>query len=265
MIRNSCVRPLLLAALLLLPGALFAAQLPPPQAPRDFGTVRYSIRFMDLNTAQVLAWNQCDKKEDCRIVALAVGGDSNLKGYLEVDAHPSVHEKIARALAKEDAVPLTQSFQVLLLAAGSRAGNSALDVPANAQKALNDLKGFLPFKSYELLDAVWLRATQDRTVQGRIAGRGGAGYEVRLRFRNVGNPEDKNLFFDTFHIRDEPRTPRPPVAGSSDASSLAPQPIRDLISTTFGIKIGETIVVGTSKVNGSDEALVVLLTAVPSP
>ena len=32
--------------------------------------------------------------------------------------------------------------------------------------------------------------------------------------------------------------------------------------TTFTIEVGETVVVGTSKLNGDDSALVVLLTAV---
>jgi hypothetical protein len=268
MTRISCVRPLACAALLLLPGALRAAQPEPltqtPQ-PMRFDTVRYSIRYMDLHAAEVLAWNQCEKKERCRVVALAVGGDATLKGYLEVTGDPPVQEAIARALAKEDSIPLTQSFQVLLLAAGPGGGNSGLEVPANAQKALNDLKGFLPFRSYELLDAVWVRGTQDRLMDGRLVGRGGSAYAMRLRFRNVGSPEERNLFFDTFHIREEPYTPRPSAAGGNEGQPVAPRPPRELISTTFGVKMGETIVVGTSKVDGTQEALVVLLTAVPSP
>ena len=39
---------------------------------------------------------------------------------------------------------------------------------------------------------------------------------------------------------------------------------RQLIDTTFSLKEGETIVVGTSKADGADGALVVLLTAVPA-
>jgi hypothetical protein len=40
---------------------------------------------------------------------------------------------------------------------------------------------------------------------------------------------------------------------------------RPLLQTTFSLKEGETIVVGTSKADGADGALVVLLTAVPAP
>ena len=38
---------------------------------------------------------------------------------------------------------------------------------------------------------------------------------------------------------------------------------REILSTSFSIKVGETLVVGTSKLDGGDEALVVLLTAEP--
>jgi hypothetical protein len=246
--RNSYARALAFAVPFLLPGALFAAQeaTPAPPASQD---IRYEIRFMDLHAAEVLAWDQCAQKERCRVASMAADNSSK-KGYLEVRAEPAVQEKIARALAREDGAPRTQSFQVLLLAASTKPVSSGLEVPANAQKALSDLKGFLPFKGYELLDAVWMRATQDRIAEGHVAGRAAASYHVGLRFRNVGNPDDHNLFVDAFQLREEPTMPKPP---------------RDLISTSFSLKAGETIVVGTSKVDGTGEALVVLLTAVPSP
>src|SRR6185295_4623794 len=259
--RNSCTRLLALAALLLLAVPLAAA---PQEQPSSSTTMRYDIRFMDLHAAEVLAWDQCSRKEQCRVGSLSAGGDANRRGYLEVTADASTQERIARALAKEDALPLTQSFQVLLVAASTRGGDSGLEMPPNVQKALGDLKGFLPFKSYELLDAVWMRATQDRPVEGRVSGRGGAGYEVRMRFRNLGSATDRSLFLDAFSVTEEPSMPRPPVAGAKEGEAFTPRPSRDLISTSFSLKPGETIVVGTSKVDGTSEALVVLLTAVPS-
>ncbi len=264
MIRNSCARSLAFAFLLLLPGVLSAAQ----EQPEARTSVRYTIRFMDLHDAEVLAWDQCGKPvERCRVASLAVS-DPTFKGYLEVLAEAAVHEKIARALAKQDAVPLTQSFQVLLLYAGNRAQSSAMEIPANAQKALSDLKGFLPFKNYQLRDATWMRATQDRVAEGHIAaGSDRAGYRVRLRFRNLGSPKDHNLFVDMFSLVELPTTPRPARPDTNEGAAVAPPASHatTLIDTSFGLKGGETIVVGTSKLNGSDEAIVVLLTAVPSP
>jgi hypothetical protein len=36
---------------------------------------------------------------------------------------------------------------------------------------------------------------------------------------------------------------------------------KDIVETSFSMKVGETVVVGTSKLDGGDEALVVLVTA----
>jgi hypothetical protein len=252
--RNLYLRITLLLSMLL-PGSLVMAQLEPPRP--SIYTVQYDIRYMDLHAAEVLAWDQCAQKERCVIRASAVSGDAAKRGALSIEADNSVHEKFARALAKEDATPRTQNFQLLLLAAGTKGGSPGTEVPTNAQKALSDLKGFLPFKSYELLDTAWVRATQDEALSARLVGRQGAQHQVQLRFRNTGTKEDRSLYVDGFSLRAEPFSP-PPSTGGERA-----RPARSLIETAFSLKEGETIVVGTSKIDGGDEALVVLLTAVP--
>ena len=254
--KNSCVRPLTLA-LLLLPASLAAA--PQEQPAASPNSVRYEIRYMDMHAAEVLAWDQCIQKARCRVAALTVN-DSKVKGYVEVLAEPAVHEKIARALAKEDATPRTQRFQLLLMAASAKANGSGSEVPANAQKALADLKGFLPFKSYELLDTAWVSATQDRNADAHMVGRKGQNFRIAMRFRNVGSPADHSLFVDAFQLAVEPYATEPEGPDGKPEH----HPGRELIDTTFGLKEGETLVVGTSKVDGVDEALVVLLTAVPA-
>jgi hypothetical protein len=255
--KNSCVHPVVLA-LLLLPASLAAAAPQEQQPAASPSSVRYEIRYMDMHAAEVLAWDQCVQKARCRVASLSIGGDS--RGYLEVLAEPLVHEKIARALAKEDATPRTQRFQLLLMAASAKSGGSSSDVPANAQKALADLKGFLAFKSYDLLDTAWVSATQDRPSEAHMVGRKGQNFRIAMRFRNVGSPADRNLFVDAFQLTVEPY-----VAGTAEDGKPDHRPGRELIDTTFGLKEGETLVVGTSKVDGAEEALVVLLTAVPAP
>jgi hypothetical protein len=263
MTRNPFAR-LLAFALLLLPASPMAAA--PQEKSAAMQDMRYDIRFMDLHAAEVLAWDQCSQKEHCRIGTMAVSGDPARRGYLEVRADAATQEKVARALAKADGAPFTQSFQVLLLAASTKAEDGGPEIPANVQKALADLKGFLPFKSYRLLDAVWMRATQDRLTEGHaVTGRDGPDYRVRLRFRTVGAPQERSLFVDGFSLMEEPGAPKPPAAGEKPGEAVTPRPSRAVIDTSFGLKEGETIVVGTSKVDGADEALVVLLTAVPAP
>jgi hypothetical protein len=264
-----CVHPIVLTLLLALPAVPLAAKpaQETPAPPAELTTSRVEIRYLDLHTAEQLAWDQCPDKERCRISASAfLGdasakwvGDTSLKGFLEVRSDSATHERIARALAKADAAPLTQSFQLLLLAASTH-GSDEPDVPPSAHRALADLRGFLPYKGYKLLDSSWLRATQDRATEGRVVGRGDQGYSVKLRFRITGNEQ---MFLDRFELNEELLTPRPDSAAKKGEPAVAPHAPRDLISTSFSLKKGETIVVGTSKIDGSEDALVVLLTAVP--
>ena len=149
-----------------------------------------------------------------------------------------------------------QNLQILLLSASLKPSATAgPEIPENAQKALNDLKKFLPFKSYQLVDGAWLSATEGRSAQARLAVSNGAAYKVELRFRSTGDSEPPSLFVDSFRLDQEMvvQMEKGPQFGG-----------RRLIETTFSVKEGETIVVGTSKADGADGALVVLLTAVSS-
>ncbi len=256
--KSTIVRSLLL--LVLLPGSLPAKQAEkqtekPPEPPvvssGDRQTIRYEIQSLDLHTAEVLAWDQCAQKERCRVASTEITGHK----FLEVGAEPAVQEKIARALAREDRQPRTHGFQILLLTASLKPGSGGVEVPANVQKALADLKGFLPYKSYEVLDTAWLSGTQERDMGARLVDHQGAVYQVELRFHDTGSAADRSLFVDAFRLRAEPFKPQ--GAGVMEARPGGP-----LIDTSFGVKEGETIVVGTSKTTGSNEAVVVLVTAV---
>jgi hypothetical protein len=56
-----------------------------------------------------------------------------------------------------------------------------------------------------------------------------------------------------------------PAASPAPPAAVTPLPgvAENLLSTSFAIRKGETVVVGTSKLSGNDRALVVLLTALP--
>lgn len=250
------LRPHVLAAFLLLAGAAaaepaLAAQGQAASTPERY-TTRYRIFHLDLHSAELLAWQQCADKTRCAVT----GSTADEGGFLDVLADAATHAAIVAALAREDAAPKTQVFQLFLLEATSAEGGAfPTHLAAGARKALEDLRSFLPYKSYRLLDSAWLPATD--LVRARLVGDGGASYETMLRFRRVGGPEGKQLFVHVFNMREEGTSP-----ALVDAQGKG-RPPRQLIVTSFGLDVGETIVVGTSRVDGaSDKALVVLLTAV---
>ena len=220
----------------------------PPKAERAANAkepyfTRYQVRFLDIHAAEVLAWHQCPPDAGDRCQVKSATGETVI---LDVLADTATHRKIAEALAREDAAPHTQTFQVVLLHADDQPG----DLPklgAGAQKALDDLRGFLPYKGYHSLDTAWLRTAD--TARGRLVGRDGISYSVRLSFKGNRASLGDQLYVRSFEVQEEPL----PIL------KHAP---RGIIETSFGLKVGETLVVGTSKLDGGD-ALVLLVTALP--
>jgi hypothetical protein len=216
-----------------------------------------------------------------------------------------------------------QGFSVVLVLGDLQNGTIQDTVPAAARKALTDMKDFLPYKGYRLLDVQWTlccgRGSSTPAIS-RLRGADGQEYELslatdldsrnRLGVRFVlrepaatvaheetqsesigelqrelvrleqelararktaqarfdvgtGGPlnEDKNLQNMQSRLSEikirlaEARDRR--VAQSRKSSSN-----RAVIDTSFTMDIGETVVVGTSRLAGGDKALIALLTAV---
>lgn len=255
---------LLLLALLAAPAA--AARQEATPEPRHGNS--YEIRFLDIHAAEALAWESCTERSRCEVQAESYDNDPKKRGALRVNADGATHARIAQALMREDSRPETYSFQVSFMAASKQADGANPGLASGVQKALGDLQGFLPFKSYRQLDSAWLRTARAGNL--RLTGMGGQEYQINLSFRSFGTRAERSLVVDRFQlVEDSSAMPAPatPSAPADGEKGIPPPPrrSRELISTSFGLKAGETIVVGTSNLPGTDEALVVLLTAVPAP
>ncbi len=234
-----------LAALLLAVTALgrpAAAQTPVP--PEAFSRM-YLIRYLSLPEAETLVWDQCPKdgKTTCRVTS---AGRNEVAPYLMVDANAATHAKIARALMEKDGVPRTHSFRATLLVA-SREGGKGSTLPEGIRKVVDDLKSFLPYASYRILDTVTITTSRGGSV--KAMGPDGLPVDVRI-FMNAQVGEQ--LEISGFEVQALGSTP------SADGRAMG----RKLIESTFSMRIGESLVVGTSALDGGQEALVVVLTAV---
>jgi hypothetical protein len=204
---------------------------------------------------------------------------------------------------------LTQGFSVVLVL-GDLKGDSAIssDVPAGARRALADMKDFLPYRSYKLLDTAWILSNMTGGhASSRLRGPDGVDYDVTISagttLRNLagygggaaaaGSNEDvlsvKFLLSDpgtksqdatasaaTETVRRYEReladlrvrygAQNPEVLSKTAELDAARAQVgrtgRVIIDTSFNMNGNETVVVGTSRVQG-DTALIALLTAVP--
>jgi hypothetical protein len=243
------------------------------------------------------------------------------------------------------AVP--QGFSVVLVLGDIQSAASTDDVPLAARKALADMKDFLPFKSYRLLDAAWVMccgpmaggdrrpAAQDthpallsQQLTQMLRGPDEQEYELKLssrmensqvmvRFTLLGSVTGSETISDSAQMRQMGRK----LADLKDQAALLEKTIQDtrkkvevgissgdniakmevdlrrtnreieelttrlaetraggrpaaragsesdnrssIIDTSFAMDVGETVVVGTSRLKGGSKALIALLTAVP--
>ncbi|OFW03577.1 MAG: hypothetical protein A3H96_20295 [Acidobacteria bacterium RIFCSPLOWO2_02_FULL_67_36] len=233
-----------------------------------------------------------------------------------------------------------QGFSVVLVLGSMQPGGQD-DVPPAARKALADMKDFLPYKSYKLLDTQWslccghggggsisrLRGPDDQDFELRLeAGVAGGGENravINVRFNltepttsraddtdaatrarvadlerqlaalraqrqeladkyTANAPQVRNNESQTQAIQHEIESARTrPTrgtgagagrgtgtgtgawAGTGTWASPFSASRSSIMDATFRMEVGETVVVGTSRLKGGDRALIALLTAVP--
>jgi hypothetical protein len=205
-----------------------------------------------------------------------------------------------------------QGFGIVLVLGDVQEGVTADNIPPGARAALADLKDFLPYRSYRVLDTAWVLASSAtrQAVSSRLQGPDDQSYQVTLDRAPVGpsslqvrfEMSDSNAYTDAGRERDaalrseiqrmigaraalEKELQNSNFSGSPDDRKAhvaqGMQRMRDLqveiealqsqrravgggqtlIDTSFNMSLGETVVVGTSRMRGGSKALIVLLTA----
>ena len=149
-----------------------------------------------------------------------------------------------------------QMFHVALLVADSEAPKAApQDLPKGVQKAIADIRDFLPFKSYRMIDSALARMNGRGKVL--LNGPSGERYTASLDYHEL---DTKGSFLvDQFALTKHPEVkpnaqPLPP--------GRAPLPPEQPLVSSFRITRGESVVVGSSSL-GAGKALIVVLTAMP--
>jgi hypothetical protein len=139
-------------------------------------------------------------------------------------------------------------------------------LPRSVRKALEDLGDFLPYRGYKLMDTVLIR-TSTRAISA-MKGPGGREFSVELRFRPGGPGDETPIVVQGFEVVDKTIVPGSSTevedpSGVTHRSGMASARPKVIIATSFGMEVGETLVVGSSRLNGGETALVMLVTAMP--
>ena len=160
----------------------------------------------------------------------------------------------------EKGPPARKSYliQVVLLLGKLDGPSSTSNIPRNTIQTLKDVETFLPYKNYQLLDTGLIRS--DGHASSILHGPSGRRFQLSLMFTTGQGEKGERLSFQRFRL-DAP--PEPPRDSGGEPGLAPPAPPGPILSSSFAVDVGETIVVGTSKLNGGDQALLVLLTVVP--
>ena len=77
-------------------------------------------------------------------------------------------------------LPAPQGFSVVLVLGEMQGTGTAENVPPAARKALTDMKDFLPYKSYRLLDSLWTLCCGRSMIATRLRGLDDQDYDLEL-------------------------------------------------------------------------------------
>jgi hypothetical protein len=163
----------------------------------------------------------------------------------------------------------SQLFHITLVAASRQGGSGGQGtLPKAVAQALDDIKDFLPYQGYRVVDSALVRAS--RQARATLKGPDGTSFEAEILFR-PGKADDgpKSFLVEHFELRralgteDLARDLELLRSERSGRPAIAPRAPQAALRASFRIDEGETVVVGSSRLDGGEDALIVLLTAVP--
>ena len=155
--------------------------------------------------------------------------------------------------SKPDPAQQLAGFHVVLLAADDKSGPGVQGVTPAVANALQEVQQFLPFKNYRLLDSTLIRGAEGGKT--RLNGVSGTVYSMlfaRLSVRRT----DRNVYSVSFYLA------VPEEVLASHYNPVVAKSIEPVLSSQLNLSVGETVVVGTSRIS-AESGLVAILTALP--
>jgi hypothetical protein len=129
-----------------------------------------------------------------------------------------------------------RGFNVVLLLGDMQGADAQETIPLAARKALADMKDFLPYKNYRLLDTQWILGPVSGTTLSRLRGVDDQEYELELRASPALQPGSAAMNFSAISVRFLLRDPvESPFAADSSRTPLHPKEVAKADSTSLEI------------------------------
>jgi hypothetical protein len=206
----------------------------------------YSVRNLEPSDAVALLYVRVPEAQECDVksVRSTDRASAGQRGVITVTCNrEDIAAKVGEALAAIDAPPVTRRFHVTVLEASRKEGSTP-DLPPSEAKALADAKKVMAYRSFQV-DAETVLQTNGG-AQTQMGGR----YRMELSM-NPSKTGDASIEVERFRLF-VTQPPSNPEAAPTWVS---------LFDTSFSLRAGETIVLGSSA--GGDAARMALVTVLP--
>ncbi len=173
-------------------------------------------------------------------------------GLITVSDLPENVDRILAVVREFDVKPADLQFTVQLVL-GSMGPDEKPDDPIRDDPVVRELRQLIKFRSFSLLDTAYVRALDRQTSQVTV----GRAADLRLDLLPKCIKEDRQDLIQveaTLYKVGLPSlmpTPQGP-------QSLSPTP-KTLVNSNFTLKSGEKTVVGVSRMDGGDKALILII------
>ncbi|MBD3414079.1 MAG: hypothetical protein GF421_06595 [Candidatus Aminicenantes bacterium] len=176
------------------------------------------------------------------------------RNMLIIEDQPEFVEKILSILQEIDVKPLDIQITVDLILA-SKNKDTSFETEKNLQSdpIIKELMSMMNYQAFKHLDTSLIRV-QDNTISSQRIGGSGIGLLLQLQPRHY-KEEKKDLFQVELRLHQVEGTTE---IGNIERSYSLKNPVK-LIDTSLSIQSGQRSVVGVSKLNGGDLALILVI------
>jgi len=133
-----------------------------------------------------------------------------------------------------------RGFNIVLLVGEMLGPGYPKPIPAAAMKALSDMRDFLPYKGYSLLDTQWIIGGTSSPALTRLRGLDGQDYELELRVSPMPTPDAK-IDAGALSVRFVLREPGDTVNATGEGGRTPFQPKEIAKTDTTSLEIGREI------------------------
>jgi len=197
------------------------------------------IKYMNAHEAQNVLRQYISSKGKIQVI--------HSENRLVIEDIPEVMEKLHSILKEIDVRPVDLQFTIELILGSLISGEkNEIQKELRSDPVIKELSSLLKYKSFKLLDSSIIKIQENKRSYQRMGGEGKS-FKLSLYPRYI--KEEKNEILQV-ELR---------LAEHMGINLEGKESTLTLIDTTLTLKSGERTVVGVSKLDGGDKALILII------